>query len=311
MTLHSPVKIAAAEDIYIADINQFDLPGHGACYIIDAHKKAIVETGTSLAVSRIISGLDRLGIGRSKLEYIFVTHLHLDHAGGAGFLANQYPHSKIIVNRAGTPHLIDPSYLVKSVKRAVGNLFEYYGDPKPVPEERVISLSGGERFDLGDGLRVKAINTPGHAPHHTCFYEEKNKSLFAGDACGIYFKPDDNLLPATPPPSFDLEDSLESIDKLSQLDLKAILYTHYGAVYDPYPMLKRYQCLLKDWILEIKKARGKLGDDRRVIDKMLNKYSPRLKKVGGNAHKIREEVAMNVKGALLYLDHIDRSGDQR
>lgn len=298
------MKLPKCEGVYLVDAKQFGIPHWGAAYIIDAKKKAIVETGTSFAVPHIVSGLSQLGIDRNKLDYIFITHVHLDHAGGAGFLARRYPNAKIAVNKVGAPHLIDPTYLVKSVKKAVGELFTHYGEVEPIPKERTVSVAGGEVFDLGHDFNIKAINTPGHAPHHTCFYERKNKALFAGDACGIYLKELDDFLPTTPPPSFNLGDSLDSLQKLKQLELKSILYTHFGPGYNPKRMLERYGQLLKDWVARIKKARDELEDDQAIINTLTQEYSPILKAIKSDERKAKKEITMDVKGVLLHLDRL-------
>lgn len=272
--------------IYIVDTKQYGLSEYGASYILKGEKTAIIEAGTSFSVEEIMRELEP-----EAVAYIMVTHIHLDHAGGAGVLAERCPNSKVVVHERGADHLIDPSYLLKSVSQATGKMFKHYGTAFPIPEERIIRVSGGERFDFG-GFAVEVIDAPGHAPHHMCFFEHATKSLFVGDAAGIYL---DRLLPTTPPPSFNLERSLLTLRKLKDLKPRRLFYTHYG-LGDP-KLLDEYARLLERWVEEIRELRGKMGDEA-VISFLVDKYRSFLYEPVAE-----HEISMYIRGVFLYLDN--------
>ena len=302
-------RVEDAEGIYILDTEQFGLPKYGSLYILKAPRPAIIETGFSHTVPKVLSALAGLQIKPEEVAYIMPTHVHLDHAGGAGFLAEVCSNAQVVIHEKGAEHLIEPIRLVESVKRAVGVMFAYYGEVKPIPADRVIRVRGGEKFDLGNGLLIEAMDTPGHAPHHACFYERKNKVLFVGDAVGIY-RPfaKDALLPTTPPPSFHLEQSLETLERLKRLDLNALCFTHWG-VYKNIKLLDGYASLLKFWVAEIEATKKKLSDDEKVKQYFVDKHGPELAKLY-DPMMVRGEIEMNVQGVLLYLKRREQGASQ-
>lgn len=294
-------EVKGAKGLYIIDTEQFGLSRYGAVYIIDAPKKAIIEAGLSHSVNKILNGLAELSIKLEEVAYIMCTHIHLDHAGGAGFLAEACPEAKVVLSELGADHLINPARLLESVKRATGAMFSRYGTVKPIPADRVIRVlgNGDEEFDLGDGFKLKVIDACGHAPHHACFYEHNNKGLFTGDAVGIY-RADSGLLPTTPPPGFNLEKSLATLARLRQLNPRWLFFTHYGAYEEP-NLLDRYANLLQGWVSEIKEIKEELKDDKAVKQHFVAKYSSSLQSHYDEV-MIQQEIGMNVQGVLLYLE---------
>ncbi len=301
-------RVEGAEGVYILDTEQFGLPKYGALFIVKAPRPAIVETGFSHTVPKVLSALAELQIKPEEVAYIMPTHVHLDHAGGAGFLAEACSRAKVVIHEKGAEHLIDPTKLIESVKRAVGPMFPFYGNVKPIPADRVIRVRGGERFDLGDGFLIEALDAPGHAPHQACFYERKNKALFVGDAVGIYrpFAKDEILL-TTPPPGFHLEQSLETLELLKRLDLNVLCFTHWGAHKNPVKLIDGYANLLKLWVGEIEAAKNKLADDEKVKQYFVDKHGPELAKLY-DPLMVRGEIEMNVQGVLLYLKKRGQAG---
>ena len=276
----------------IIDTHQFGRMRAGAAYYLRGTQHALIETGTSLSAPYIVRALPNV-----ELDYIFVTHVHLDHAGGAGKLARRYPHASVIVHPRGRRHMIDPTRLVESVRAATGEMFSLYGEAIPIDAERVHEANDGERFDLGDGVIIEAIYSPGHAPHHLCFIEQKERMLFAGDAAGAFRN--GILYCTTPPPSFDLEASLETIKRLRSLRPKRIFYTHFGPADDADRLLASYGDLLKRWAEGIDARRRKMA-----LPDLINRVlaDPSLVPPGFN-EEIRPELAMSVRGVLSYLEH--------
>lgn len=279
-------------DPKLIDTHQFGRVHEGAAYYLHGTQHALIETGTSLSVPYIIQALPDV-----ELKYIFVTHVHLDHAGGAGELARRYPHASVIVHPRGARHLIDPTRLVESVRAATGEMFALYGEAIPIDAERVHAADDGERFDLGDGVIIEAIYSPGHAPHHLCFFECKERMLFAGDAAGALRN--GTLYCTSAPPSFDLQASLKTIRRLRSLRPKRIFYTHFGPGNDADRLLASYADLLKRWTEKIDALREKISASD-LIDSVL--ADPSLVPPGFD-EALRPELAMSVRGVLTYLEH--------
>lgn len=291
-----------AENLYILDTEMFGLERYGALYILKAPQPAIIETGSSHSCEKALQALDELKIRREDVAYIMPTHVHLDHAGGTGHLAEACPNAKVIAHEQGAPHLIDPTKLMESVQRAVGPMFPFYGTLKPTSKERVLPVRGGEVFNLGDGYEIKVIAAPGHAPHQVCFFERKLRGLFTADAAGIYRPWGAGLLPTTPPPAFHLEQALETLAQLKALQPKLLLYTHWGAHTD-ISLLDQYAQMLQHWVAEIEQTKKALRDDQAVKEHFVQKKAPLLQ---GHYPELilRGEIEMNVQGILLYLKKV-------
>jgi len=288
-----------AENLYILDTGMLGLERYGALYILKAQRPAIIETGFSHTLEKTLHALDELKIRPADVAYIMPTHVHLDHAGGTGHLAEACPNAKVIVHEQGAPHLIDPTKLLESVQRAVGPMFSFYGTLKPTPPERVLAVHGGEVFNLGDGYEIEVIAAPGHAPHQVCFFERKIAGLFTADAAGIYRPWGAGLLPTTPPPAFHLEQALETLTRLKALQPKLLLYTHWGA-HSHIGLLDHYAQMLQQWTHEIENAKKTLRDDQAIKEHFVQRETPLLQEHYPELI-LRGEIEMNVQGILLYL----------
>lgn len=172
-------------------------------------------------------------LGLSRPEYIIPTHIHLDHAGGLGKLAEVFPQTKIVLNRQGAKHMVEPSRLIKSTRMAFGDDFEAtYGPILPVPESRLKLVRDGDKLKLG-GRELLIIHTPGHAAHHIAIFDTKTRGLFCGESLGLIYSPGYPPLPAVAPPSFDLELYLDDMKKLKALKPKLLFYSHGTAAREP------------------------------------------------------------------------------
>ncbi|MDY6779222.1 MAG: MBL fold metallo-hydrolase, partial [Halobacteria archaeon] len=163
-----------ADGIYMVDTLMLGHEGHTATFIVtDEDETAVVETGLSNGVDRILGGLSSLGIAPEEVDYVFVTHAHLDHAGGAGYLADECGNATLVCHERAVEYLSEPDKvekLVESVRRAVGELGDDYGDAKPVDRERFETVSGGETLDVA-GHSFEVVEATGHAPHQFCVYD--------------------------------------------------------------------------------------------------------------------------------------------
>ena len=279
-------------ELFLVDIHHFGQPGLGGAYIFrDEDEAALIDAGTSLAKDRILGALDALGIKRAQVRWIFLTHVHLDHAGGAGALLPELPHATVVVHPRGAKHLVDPTKLVASTKSAVGERFRFYGEAVPIPEERLRTAQDGEVFPLGK-IQVQAIDSPGHAPHHLCFFIPERSWLFTGDAVGLYIQ--GRLLPTTVPPSFDLEASLATLERLAALRPQKLLFTHFGPG-DPL-LIGEYRKLLLSWVELVRRHLDKTEEE--AVSAILAEIQAEGFPVGPG---VSGDWSMSVRGVLAYL----------
>jgi glyoxylase-like metal-dependent hydrolase (beta-lactamase superfamily II) len=284
-------------DLYYVDTGMYDTAEYGAVYVLDAERPAIVDTGIGANYEYVLDALDEAGIAPEDLEVIAVTHVHLDHAGGAGYLAEACPNAAVYVHESGARHLTDPSRLWEGTRGAVGDQIDFYAEPKPVPEERVTELTDGDVIDLGDHELV-ARHAPGHAPHQVILEDPANDAVFTADAAGIWVPSRDRIRETSPPPQFDLEGALADAEMLVDLDRETLLYAHFGPK-DADGVLTEYTDVLTDWVRAVERVRDELGDDEAVIDHFVAENE--TEDVWGE-RKARGETAMNVRGVIRYLD---------
>jgi glyoxylase-like metal-dependent hydrolase (beta-lactamase superfamily II) len=205
------------------------LPGIGVSYVVRGDDIALIETGTSPTVPQTLAGLERLGIAREAVGHILCTHVHMDHAGGAGYLAAALPRAQVYIHSMTAPFLSDPTRLMQSVRRAVGEeAWPLHGDCLPIPPAR-LSPAEDLRLDLGNDVVLQAIATPGHSPDHLSFRDLHSGGLFIGDAAGLALDRWGLAFPVTPVPSYDLTAHQATIRLLQSLDLPRIYLTHHGA----------------------------------------------------------------------------------
>ncbi len=198
-------------------------------YLIKESQGVVIEPGPAALVPRIQEAMKKLGM--KDLAYIMPTHIHVDHAGGAGKLAQLFPTAKVVVHPAGVKHVVNPSRLIESTRTVFGEDFEAgFGPILPVPESQIKAVEDGEIIRV-DGRELQIIYAPGHAPHHIAIFDRSVKGIFCGEALGIPGGEGNRvLLPAVAPPSFDQETYLETMEKLRKLNARILFYAHGGVV---------------------------------------------------------------------------------
>lgn len=217
-------------DLVAIDCEMANMTQLVAAFVVPGPRVAVIETGPATVASTLTSGLEQLGIGRSDVAYFVGSHIHLDHAGGAGDIAEIFPSATIVVHREGARHMVDPAKLMASAYRVFGpRLDELFGPLKPVPENRLLAVDDGDRLDLGGGRGLEILYAPGHARHHMAVQDSETGVLFVGDSMGVYLPDAGVLRPATPPPDFDLELSLSTLDRYRALSPTRMYLTHFGA----------------------------------------------------------------------------------
>jgi len=268
--------------------------GAFAVYFIKDGGGAIIEPGPGVLVPDIQEAARELGL--SSPEYIIPTHIHLDHAGGSGRLAEVFPDTKIVVNQEGARHIIEPSRLIASTRMAFGDDFEsIYGPILPVPESRLKVVSDGDRLTLG-GRELLIVNTPGHAAHHIAIFDTKTRGLFSGESLGLIYSPGYPPLPAVAPPSFDMELYLNDMENLKALKPRLIFYSHGTVADEPERLISTVMDntrLVGDFILrDLRAGEKEEAIISRVGDYLRNQF---------NAPLDEYELQSNVRGYIHYF----------
>lgn len=241
-------------NIYQVDLLHMDRPELSAAYIIKGDPTCIIETGASCSIPILLKSLETLEIKKEDIQYVIVTHIHLDHSGGAGLLMKELPHAKLIVHPKGAKHLIDPSKLIASAKEVYGELFHSLFDPiVAIPQERIIIADDGFQLPIGDSRTLTFLNSPGHAYHHFAIYDDLTKGLFSGDSAGIAYpifkrKGENFCFPSSSPTQFDPEAMLNTVRRFQRLDLKNIFVTHFGVQNNPGPFLEQIKKMVQTYV---------------------------------------------------------------
>ena len=286
-----------------------------AIYIIKQNNKvAIIETGTTFSVSNVKKALENDSLSFLDVAYIIPTHVHLDHAGGAGELMKQCLNAKLIVHPRGARHLIDPTKLIAGAMAVYGEkeFKKLYGKVIPIEANRVIEAD--DSFILNfDGRELKFIDTPGHARHHFCIWDKQTESMFTGDTFGISYRDLDHndqayIFPSTSPVQFDPEELIKSIHKIMKYKPKRVCLTHFAAIR---PTQKVVEQLIDgiNFVSNLAKKYATEGDAEKVIqDKMMNYFLEGIEKIGVKdldfcRERLELDVKINTQG-LIYWQKI-------
>jgi len=256
------------EHIHLIDLEPAGVEDLIASYVLKGNRVGIIESGPSSTVQNLLSGLEELNVKPEDVAYVAVSHIHLDHGGGAGILLKHLPRAKLIVHPRGAPHMVNPEKLWNQATQVLGErITRIYGRPEPVPQERIITAADGMVIDLGDDVKLKVVETLGHASHHLSYYDKLSDGIFTGDSAGIYVDKADVVVPTSPPP-FRLDIALASIDKMMRLKPKSLYYTHFGKGTDAVERLRTYKEQLKLWA-RIAKEGIERGEDLKMISRRI------------------------------------------
>jgi glyoxylase-like metal-dependent hydrolase (beta-lactamase superfamily II) len=238
MALHfTPARLTRHPDGITAVDTEYIRPGLAAAHLIQhGEAAAFVDVGTNYSVPHLLAALQELRIDPAAVEYVFLTHVHLDHAGGAGLLLQSLPTARLVVHPRGAPHVIDPAKLIAASKTVYGEELyrKLYGDLVPVAADRVILAEDGQQIEL-KGRRLQLLHTPGHALHHYCLVDLDHRNIFTGDTFGLSYRELDTAqgafgVPTTTPTQFDPDQLLASIDRLMATGPEAAYLMHYSRV---------------------------------------------------------------------------------
>jgi glyoxylase-like metal-dependent hydrolase (beta-lactamase superfamily II) len=244
------------DDVFQIDTRMAGYTGITAGYLIRSDRPCLVETGTAPSAPIVRDALAALGVGPRDLSTVVVTHIHLDHAGGVGDIAQMFPAARVVVHTRGARHLAEPSRLMASARTVYGDdLDRLFGTLAPTPAERIDTVGETGVVGLGGGRRLDSHYSPGHAKHHVGLIDSFSGDLYVGDAAGVYIPETRDLRPATPPPDFDLETALRSLRMFAALRPERLLFSHYGPVPDVPGTLQRSAEEIQVWVEETRRAR--------------------------------------------------------
>lgn len=277
------------DGIHLVDTHLTGTEGAFSAYVLEGDQAAIVDAGHEGGVDHILDALDELGIDPGEVGHILLTHVHMDHAGGTPKLAKALPEADVVCHAIGIPYLSEPDKLAHLKERylaATGARAGSVGDPMTVPRERFVSVRGGETIDLGD-RQVEVLRADGHCSHQVAFLDDRSGALFVADEAGLSFM--GGLHPTTPPPEFDLERNLASLERFVDRAPDHLLYSHWGMRDDPDEALREYAEILPAWVEAVDEAR----QEHRSVDAIADALGEDWR-----SPTIRTDIA----GVLKYLD---------
>ena len=204
--------------------------------VVEGGRVAFIDTGSNDALPNALAALARLGLDTKAVDYVILTHIHLDHAGGAGSMMARFPNARLVVHPRGARHMAEPARLVAGVTQVYGADYvsKVYGEIVPTPAERIIEAPDGHIISLA-GRELLCLDTPGHARHHICIVDRKTGGIFSGDTFGLSYREHDVdgrpfIFPTTTPTQFDPAAMHASIERLLSFHPEALYLTHYGRV---------------------------------------------------------------------------------
>jgi len=260
------------DSLYMIDAGIHDEPERLACYLFDTPNRVLIECGPSNVLPNLTAALDSIGV--TDVAAMVVTHIHLDHAGGAGHFAERYPGSLIGVHTAGARHLVDPTRLWDSAERIYTpeGMQHLWGPMRPVSEDRLLVLDEGSEIDLGGGRRLDVMYTPGHAKHHIVFSEEVSGGMFVGDSVGIAFPHGHMVQPVTPPPDFDEPQTVQQLRRMAARQPGFVGFAHYGVTGDSARVFDEAELRLHEWVEFVESIGDADNADERMRDWVLARH---------------------------------------
>ncbi len=295
-----------------------------ACYLVESESEtAIIETGTNSSAERLLQVLQQRGRARESVRYVIATHVHLDHAGGAGRLMQALPAATFLVHPRGAAHMIDPSRLEASVRRVYGDaVFDAtYGALVPIDASRVQQMQDGDAVQLGK-RRLEFMDTPGHARHHFCVWDAETKGWFSGDTFGLSYREFDTvngsfIFPTTTPIDFDPPALKASIGRLLEKDPQWMYLTHYGRVGEVRQLAKKLLSGI-DLMVEIAQRHEQREDRIRPVMQDLAEWLYASVRSHGVTladsvieELLRADIALNAQGMDVWLNRRQKLESQQ
>jgi glyoxylase-like metal-dependent hydrolase (beta-lactamase superfamily II) len=294
-------------------------PNADASHLVmtDGHA-AFVDTGTNSSVPLLLDALEQYDLEPADVDYVFLTHVHLDHAGGAGSLMQQLPNARCVIHPRGAPHMADPTKLIAGTQGVYGKdkAFELYGDIVPIDADRIIEAGDEDSFSFG-GREVRALHTEGHARHHYCLHDPQSRGVFTGDSFGLSYRDLDTengefIFPTTTPPHFEPTEAHKAVDRIMAQDPERLYLTHYSVVTDVGRLANDMHECLDGFVAIARKHQDR--DDRQTLirDDLFEFISDRLVAHGYDKGReamwslLQHDMNLNAQGLDAWLSWLER-----
>ena len=289
--------------------------------VVDDGRVAVVDTASNTALPPTLAALKALGLGPESVDYVVLTHVHLDHAGGAGAMMAAFPNARLVVHPRGSRHMADPGKLYAAVETVYGveEARQLYGTLVPVPADRIIAAADRQRLPLG-GRTLEVVHTPGHAKHHLCLFDPVSRGAFTGDVLGLSYRELDAadgtpfLFPTTSPSQFDPAEMRTSVAAVLALDPEALYLTHYSRVVPTPAVIARFNRLLDGHITVAETAAPGEGREGRIHAGLTRLIFEELRAAGCTLphHEalavLQVDLDLNAQGLDYWLDHRGEAG---
>jgi glyoxylase-like metal-dependent hydrolase (beta-lactamase superfamily II) len=291
-------------------------PQFDACHlVVENGRAAFVDSGVNASVPLFLATLEQKNIDPAEVDYLFLTHVHLDHAGGAGLLMKSLPNAKAVLHPRGAPHMIDPGKLIKGAMAVYGEdaYREMYGDIIAIPDDRVIVAADRDEFTFG-GRSFVSVFTEGHARHHHCFHDPSSASVFTGDSFGLSYRELDTdkgefIYPTTTPVHFDPPEAHRAIDTILGFAPAQLFLTHYSKVTDIERLAADLHKRIDDFVAMAERHANDRGRTAAIHEDMYAYFEGELVNHGfdGGSEAVRDvvgkDVILNTMGLEFWLDH--------
>ncbi|WP_100617847.1 MBL fold metallo-hydrolase [Bacillus cereus] len=315
--------ISKESRLYIIDGNAFQRSQRTGTYVLIGDEITLIETGTSPSVQYILEGLKLLEIAPEMIKNIIVTHVHLDHAGAAGLMMKYCTNATLFVHPRGARHMINPYKLIKGTKLIYGDSFDQFFIPiVNVPENRIHTVKDGETLKISRNRILTFYDTPGHATHHISIYDSLTNGIFTGDTMGVYYNELNRFgvelyIPATSPPQFQLEEMLESQERIKNMGVDHIYFGHYGMssnIFEVYRQIRDHLSIFIESGKEVLKYESNLEiASKQVTFLLFEKLQTNLIKQGipqtNSFFKevLKPDLYMCAMGIVTYLAEQDKA----
>ncbi len=313
-------QLTQLDDGIVAIDTEYVRPIQDASHLlVENGRAAFVDTGTNDSVPLLLDALSQLGLDAADVDYVFLTHIHLDHAGGAGLLMRHLPKARCVIHPRGAPHMISPERLIAGTIGVYGEqrTREMYGDIVPIDAARVDVAEDEAWFSL-NGRKLQALHTEGHARHHYCLNDPASRGVFTGDSFGISYRELDTtqgefIYPSSTPASFDPEEAHKAVDRIMACKPRQLYLTHYSRVRD----LDRLAADMHhgiDAYAQMARDHRHAPDRAAALERAMEEYlSRRLLAHGykGDRDRIRAildiDIVLNAQGLVSYLERLEKS----
>jgi glyoxylase-like metal-dependent hydrolase (beta-lactamase superfamily II) len=286
--------------------------------VVEGARAAFVDTGTNDSVPLLLDSLQQRDLDPADIDFVFLTHVHLDHAGGAGLLMQHLPNARCVIHPRGAPHMIDPARLIKGTEGVYGveRTREMYGELRPIDEQRVVVADDDGWIDF-NGRPMQTLFTEGHARHHYCLNDPTSRGVFTGDNFGVSYRELDTvngefIYPTSTPASFDPAEAHKSVDRIMACDPEQLYLTHFSRVRDLARLAADMHAGIDAYTRMALACRDAKERGQAIEAAMRSYLSARLVAHGfkGDTEAIRAvidiDVVLNAAGLVSWLDRQDK-----